>query len=578
MDSPRPTSGADDSTWAAPNFANVTPTDWDALMSRRANSPFWTRVFAGWDAKWKSVPKGDAPQRERDHSAPEPAPQTSSSSSLSLPEEDPDAIPQQKCRKKRPKYSGKSLAKTVNGAIQRTRIKREAKKWFTQLTSNIHKEESGSSQAWRQRRVAGEELLRIAEQEADGDVAVVRRFTKSLTRQLIGLRAILRLCEEEERTSGHFGERHFPPSRNRFLHYSALCTSYCLMVLFMLHADRTLFLETIIGGVLREEIDYGLRGIYFLATSIPDFFDRVDPVVIFEYAIRAIRSSPRPEHRWTQALELIYHSFCHGSNSTEPKEAATLSTGRLIVKSTVELHGEGYREPVLSNIIRKVDSETRVFNLSGSLVVKVIALCTDELQIGTIMSPDGVVRLAKLCVGAMRDNGATLRDESNAIKETLFPPMSSPRDRPLGKTLDLLLWLSNMPADVAQAHRALIGGDACRFLGSILTGTASLEWKWWERDNWRAKGEAMTCLGNIIERMNETELRDHVPKAVIEAAVAMKKNQDAPLTQRGQAIFMLQRYTVAADRCGVEPYHREEVPPLENEQEGAEVQVGEAQG
>ncbi|KAG9042803.1 hypothetical protein FS837_010375 [Tulasnella sp. UAMH 9824] len=420
MDTPRPSSGADDPTLAAPNFANITPTDWDALMSRRANpdSPFWERVFSDWDAKWKSVPKEDAPQQERDLNAPEPAPHTSSSSSLSLPEEDQDAIPQQKSRKKKPKYFRESLAKTVNGAIQRTRVKRRAKKWFTQLTANLNKntEEPRLSQAWRQRRVAGEELLRIAEQEADGDVAVARRFTKSPTRLVIGLRSILWLCEEEEEQETMHYSNFYSMNRNPDLRYSASRRSYCLMILVMLHADRSLFLETTVPGALREGIDDGLRVIHFLATSIPDFFDCVDPAAIHEYAIKAINSSTCPRYRKTQASQLIYHAFCGGLTSTEQGKEATLSTSRLILNSTVIVQmgwvakAKGifpsiFTPAVLSNIIRTLPSasESNRFTVPDDLVLKLLALWTDELQIGTIMSPEQVAWLAEVCMKAMRN-------------------------------------------------------------------------------------------------------------------------------------------------------------------------------
>lgn len=376
------------------------------------------------------MPKEDALRQERDPNVPEPAPQTSSSSSLSLHEENPDAILQQKSRKKRPKYFRKSLAKTVNGALQRTHIKRRAKKWYAQLTSNLTKEDSGPSQAWRQRRVAAGELLRIAEKEAHGDVAVARRFTKSVARQVNGLHAVLWLCEEEEQEETEKHPRFGFITRENDLSYTAFRTSYCLMMLVMLHADRLLFLETIIPGALKEGIGSAFRPVYFLATSIPDFFDRVDPVVTYEYAIKAIRKSSSSELRWIQATELIYLSFCHVQTSTERGKSATLSTSRLIINSTVELFGEHswefslilrvivrmgwvakgkgifpfiFPKAVLSNIIQKFPSGTEVesFGVPDALVLKLLALWTDELQISTIMSPQQVVWLAEVCMRGM---------------------------------------------------------------------------------------------------------------------------------------------------------------------------------
>ncbi|KAG8971937.1 hypothetical protein FRC05_010472 [Tulasnella sp. 425] len=127
----------------------------------------------------------------------------------------------------------------------------------------------------------------------------------------------------------------------------------------------------------------------------------------------------------------------------------------------------------------------------------------------------------------------------------------------LSRQLDLLLWLSNARENATGIHRALIGSDSCGFLQKIVASRVSSIWRWEERDVWRHKGLAMTCFGNIMENMDESELRGHVPREMIETAVAIKDDGEAPLAQRDQATFMLQRYTIAADRCGVEPYHRE---------------------
>ncbi|KAG9042194.1 hypothetical protein FS837_011170 [Tulasnella sp. UAMH 9824] len=693
---PRPTSGTEDRTLAASSLVDTTPIDWDALMSRRPmkrkygqrssscgsgrrsvdsflsedfgsgsrspspedgpnaapsadmkeirgtpnnnysdpDSPFWTRVFSDWDAKWKSVPKEDAPRQERDSNAPEPAPSasTSSSSSLSLPEEAPSSFSQKRGGRKKPKFFRKPFAKTVNGVIQRTLIKRKAKKWFTQFTAGLDDQGSNLNQAWRQRRVAGEELLRIAEREAHGDVIVARRFTKSLTRQAIGMRAILQLCEEEK------DDPRLPPPLRHIgsesdLRYPKSRISHRLMVLIMLHTDRLLFLEKIVTGALKEGIDYGFRGVLFLATSIPDFFDHVDPPVISEYAAQAIKNQSLPSARWYQGIELLHHLFRHGS-TTEHGKAAALSTGQLILNSAMKLCGDKSWDlnsllrvvlrtclvaknkrilpfilppALLSNIIQTVSSRSGIhfIDKASALVLKVHALCADQLKIGSIVSSKQVAWLVQVGMEVMYEpkywqdliekeligqqdsyDRSPLHLDEDAFSILCDLPEPAFQDglksllwrrsrRSEAKTLDLLLWLSNMPANILKAHRALIGGEACRFLGAIITDTRSPGWQWRDRAEWRAKGEAMTCLGNIIERMDESELRDHVPKTVLDAVVALKENEEAPLTQRGQAIFMLQRYTVAADRCGVEPHHREDELPQKNEQEKEEgVQFG----
>lgn len=107
-----------------------------------------------------------------------------------------------------------------------------------------------------------------------------------------------------------------------------------------------------------------------------------------------------------------------------------------------------------------------------------------------------------------------------------------------------------------QAHRTLVVGGACGFLACVLQPR-----KWdpttQDRGLWRAKGLAMTCLGNIIEMMDEEECREHVTKKMVESIVAIKQHGDVPLVQKGQAIFTLQRYTLVAECWGIQPYYRE---------------------
>ncbi|KAG8922974.1 hypothetical protein FRC01_013382 [Tulasnella sp. 417] len=127
------------------------------------------------------------------------------------------------------------------------------------------------------------------------------------------------------------------------------------------------------------------------------------------------------------------------------------------------------------------------------------------------------------------------------------------------KLVERLLWLSNTKSpleDSEQIHRALVMGGACGFLTYVLSHTGALDPQ--DRGLWRAKGLAMTCLGNLIERMGREECHKSITKEMINAVVATKEDEGVPLVQRGQAIFTLQRYTVAADRCGIQPYYRED--------------------
>ncbi|KAG8928096.1 hypothetical protein FRC01_006463 [Tulasnella sp. 417] len=140
-------------------------------------------------------------------------------------------------------------------------------------------------------------------------------------------------------------------------------------------------------------------------------------------------------------------------------------------------------------------------------------------------------------------------------------PNTSPYE-PLGP-VGRLLGLSNMKMMEEQIHLALVDGGACEFLAHILNYVGDLDPE--DRGLWRAKGLAMTCLGNIVERMNKKQFCHCVNKDMIRTAVAIKDAAGVPLVQKGQAIFLLQRYTMKADRLGVEPYHREDTSNMAEE-------------
>ncbi|KAG9042198.1 hypothetical protein FS837_011174 [Tulasnella sp. UAMH 9824] len=124
--------------------------------------------------------------------------------------------------------------------------------------------------------------------------------------------------------------------------------------------------------------------------------------------------------------------------------------------------------------------------------------------------------------------------------------------------LDPLLWLSNMPQHIVEARQALVQAGACDFLASLIVLPIPPGSSTDNRSLWRVKGEAMTCLGNIVERMDYKELSRYITQELIKAVVVIKESIATPLVQKGQAVFMLQRYTTTADRFRMTCYHREE--------------------
>lgn len=134
------------------------------------------------------------------------------------------------------------------------------------------------------------------------------------------------------------------------------------------------------------------------------------------------------------------------------------------------------------------------------------------------------------------------------------PPGTNPYE-PL-EVVERLLWLSNIKHNTEEVHHALLEAGSCNFLAHVLTYTGGLKPQ--DRGIWRAKGLAMTCLGNILEKMDWVQLHDHVTAEMIQIILKIKVGGDTPMVQKGQSIFLLQRYTLVADRYGIEPYYRED--------------------
>ncbi|KIO17259.1 hypothetical protein M407DRAFT_225909 [Tulasnella calospora MUT 4182] len=134
---------------------------------------------------------------------------------------------------------------------------------------------------------------------------------------------------------------------------------------------------------------------------------------------------------------------------------------------------------------------------------------------------------------------------------------------PLG-LVERLLWISNIKVILAErAHQALVDAGACGFLAHVISWQSDAAPQ--DRGIWRAKGLALTCLGNLVERMDARQCRTYITKEIIEAVVAIKEHGEVPLVQKGQAIFTLQRYTLTAERWSIQTYYREDTASIAEE-------------
>ncbi|KAG8955195.1 hypothetical protein FRC04_009653 [Tulasnella sp. 424] len=183
---------------------------------------------------------------------------------------------------------------------------------------------------------------------------------------------------------------------------------------------------------------------------------------------------------------------------------------------------------------------------------------SEERMLRYLMSTLGSTAISALCrlPESIFDHALTSALQDGIVK---LESSSTKPYEPLN-LVERLLWLSNPPIIKPAVLHAVVNGGSCAFLARTLSYTGDLDPQ--DRGLWRAKGLAITCLGNIVERMNHEQLRSRISKEMIDAVVEIKEDGDAPLVQRGQAIFMLQRYTLAADRYGVQPYYREDVSTM----------------
>ncbi|KAG8904683.1 hypothetical protein FRC01_008638 [Tulasnella sp. 417] len=125
------------------------------------------------------------------------------------------------------------------------------------------------------------------------------------------------------------------------------------------------------------------------------------------------------------------------------------------------------------------------------------------------------------------------------------------------RLLEPLLWLSTINPQIRVVHRVLHRSGTCEFLSKIVFHPVPPGSYTENRDIWRAKGDAITCIGNIMERMDRFDFSHQITKELIASVKAIKDDEATPLAQKNQALYMLQRYTASADHCCVAAYHRE---------------------
>ncbi|KIO29290.1 hypothetical protein M407DRAFT_6248 [Tulasnella calospora MUT 4182] len=497
--------------------------------------------------------------------------------------------------------------------------------------------ESIASKTNRQRKEAANNLFIFANDENGGAEIVAQRFFKTDARREEGIRALLRLSDDE---LGETGFRHLDP-------LSPSLPSIGLLKLVMGYTSDQIFFQKIISSAMKDGNQGALAIIYLATHQDTSFFSWINHHLILDFGNRAIAAEGVLSPRWYCGVILLYHLF-KSTSLTVLRDSQLLPS---LLSSLFE--GIIKQRQVPSNSDTLPESQTD-FGLCCPQLLPLIAKCCDKLVhtfynnvfptqeivksfvelLLNIIQPDHigprcldterglalwtlisllkfplVVRLipqdrlsslGAFLMDTALHSWSTIIDGASPSEKRILRPLRSHMDywgifslcclpestfndtlstvlndgilelegsdTNLYESLGLverLLWLSNIPIIEDEVHRTLVNGGVCGFLAYVLSHARVVDSQ--DRGLWRAKGLTMTCIGNIVERMNEKQLRDHITKELVESIVKVKGREDVPLVQKGQAIFTLQRYNLAAERLNVQPYYQEDMSGMAEE-------------
>ncbi|KAG8928676.1 hypothetical protein FRC01_005565 [Tulasnella sp. 417] len=513
------------------------------------------------------------------------------------------------------------LCRQILARMEVAVTKWQSRKRFFEFTTDLRADnEKSTIHAWRRRRTVADELLSTCLKGEEWATLVARRFTKTVTRQVAGLRAIMELRVEEE----SFYASTYPGG---ILKPDCPSRSYGLLNLVFRHIEPQSFFRDVIPQVLQSWPADKPCAVVWLARVIRAFMARIDAELMSKYGRQAIQKAERWTKEWLDAIWLLTALYL-GQATWTKERVAMFSVAKIILHigmdalgnwnnplSTAQSPNEASRLKVLYSIIlmcKNLRGKDDLHFVVPSVITlePFVAVCIDGLGANGSLTCSALKALALLrnvptamesipssqmsilasccmdivlCRGVWKkaslmekchgDPFALIPEEDafdvlcclpqpafrNALATALAdcPVSLDPSNQDHMQLFDILeplLWLSNMPPSVPEAHRALVEGSACEFLAKIILDSPQESWSWKDRAVWRVKGEAITCLGNIIERMDETELRAHLHEGTVKSIAEIRDNVEAPEAQREQAIFALQRYEATADRCAVVPF------------------------
>ncbi|KAG8915704.1 hypothetical protein FRC00_001076 [Tulasnella sp. 408] len=548
------------------------------------------------------------------------------------------------------------------GRALRSVTKRKASKLLNELIKASTR--TGRNTAGRRERSrASWGLIDIIKREPDGEDIVARRFVKKASRQEWGIRALLRLSDDELDELGY--DALSPGSKE--------IASTKLLGTVVQHTSEAQLFRSTISDWLRDD-ERGVAAILYLATTEPgSFCANIDDQILLNFCKRVVASEERLSPKWYCGAKLFCILLMHKPlwwRNEQPTVELLSSVGKVIFHETIVEIRRNFpedspsllpliavccatirinrwwsalpQEDTMSVLARRLISflhseseDIQIFNTSQAYALSTLLSLLESATIANIIPEFALYRLGVILMKVALKKRFLDIGGSDLFAKNILKPLDSSLDQrcieglsrvpesvftealksalndgiPRLNNLNLansyepldlaerLLWLSNMKLDTSdrdytvsvlsrggvvlmermprssttkpsagssvQIHRVLVNGNACRFLAKVVSHSGNLDAQ--DRGLWRAKGLAMTCLGNIIELMNTRQLRDHITPDIIDAVATIREHDDVPELPKGQAILLLKRYTWAANSRGIRPFYSEDTSNLADE-------------
>lgn len=296
-------------------------------------------------------------------------------------------------------------------------VKWRCREQFLEFTSDSSMDkEQLTMHGWRRRRTLAEEILSTGSKDKEWAALVAQRFNKTTTRQIAGLRAILKLRIEEELYNGSS----CPDTEIKF---DCSGGSYELLKLVFVVFQPESFFQNTVPPVLRDWPADKPWVIIWLAKVVPNFMHHVDLELMSRYGRQVLRNATRWTNRWLNGLWLLLALFVGRVTSAQDRINA-LSVAKLILHVGMEAFGSQSSDAAADC---SIESKRKVLYSILSTCLN----CGGEESLHSIL-PSAIILepFVEACVDALCANGplgcsalrtlALLRNISTGM-ETLLP-------------------------------------------------------------------------------------------------------------------------------------------------------------